>query len=244
MPAVSPRPHRALIRDLTAALEAVADPGRAPQQQAYMKSEMPYLGVAAPDLHRACRETFKKHVISDADVWQATAGQLWRKARFREYRYAAVELLGYRRYRPFYDPDLMDLLEEFIVTGAWWDHVDAIAINLVGALLAQHPRVLKPRLARWSKDQDIWRRRTSIIAQLKFKSATDTKLLIACIEPSVEESEFFLRKAIGWALREYSKTDPQLVIDYVTDNAHRLSGLSKREGLKVLLKQGLIDQIP
>lgn len=103
---------------------------------------------------------------------------------------------------------------------------------------------MKPLLKRWATDDDMWRRRTAIICQLKFKSATDEALLFHAIEASKLSREFFLRKAIGWALREYSKTEPQVIIDYITTNADTLSGLSKREGLKVLLKQGAVSGIP
>ena len=86
--------------------------------------------------------------------------------------------------------------------------------------------------------------RTSIICQLKFKDATDVGLLLSCIERSIDHTEFFLRKAIGWALREYAKTDPEVVIAFITENAHRLSTLSKREALRILLKTGRIDAVP
>ncbi len=131
-----------------------------------------------------------------------------------------------------------------VVTGAWWDFVDTLATNHFGLLLANHPKTLKPRLERWATDEDLWKRRTAVIAQLKFKTATDAALLFYAIDASTSSREFFLRKAIGWALREYSKTEPQVVIDYVTANADTLSGLSKREGLKVLLKQGVVSRIP
>ena len=235
-------PDRKLIEALTNAFSMVADRERAIQQQAYMKSAMPYYGIAAPVLRNISRELFKGHPIDQAAVWEATILDLWRNARFREERYGAIELLSFKPYRQYFSPELMPLLEEFIVSGAWWDYVDNIAINMVGPLLRGFPRQLAPLLRDWSVDDDIWRRRTAILAQLKFKGDTDTDLLFAFIEPSISEKEFFLRKAIGWALREYSKTDPSTVIDYIDANSSRLSGLTKREGLKILIKQGVLKK--
>jgi 3-methyladenine DNA glycosylase AlkD len=232
--------NRGLIRALKRAFAAAADAERAASQQAYMKSAMPYYGIAAPELRAICRRVFADHPLNDPESWTATFLDLWRKARYREERYAAVELAGYKRYRDFLTADRIGILEELIVTGAWWDHVDPIAINFVGRLLAEHPDRIVPILRAWSTGDDLWLRRGAILAQLKFKTRTDADLLFELIEPSIESREFFLRKAIGWALREYSKTDPDTVIGYVSSNRDRLSGLSKREGLRVLVKQGVI----
>ena len=131
-----------------------------------------------------------------------------------------------------------------IVDGAWWDYIDTIAPRLVGGLLTRYPEEMKGVMLEWAHSSDIWKRRTSIICQLKFKDATDVDFLQACIEPSMEHPEFFLRKAIAWALREYAKTDPDVVIAYITENAHRLSTFSKRQALRLLLRTGRIDAVP
>ena len=220
------------IRDsVIAALRDAADPARAPQQQAYMKSDMPYFGVGVPQCRRIAGAVFKAHPLPDA--WEAAILELWRNAAHREERYAAVELLLFGRYSSWLEPARIPLIEELVVTGAWWDYVDAIAGRGVGAMLAAHPRPMKPVLREWAKDDNIWKRRTAILAQLKSKRATDTKLLADAIRPSIGESEFFLRKGIGWALCEYSKTDPAWVLAFV--EAHpELSDLSRREALKHL----------
>ena len=216
-----------------------ADPERALQQQAYMKSPMPYLGITMPVLRKAAKSVFKSHPINDAEGWHNTALAIWRKAEYREERYAAIELVALPRYRKWLTPDSLPMLEEFIVTGAWWDFVDHIATGFFGHLLAHHPETLEPLLWRWATDENIWRRRTAILAQLKYKTRTDEKLLFHALEASMDEQEFFLRKAIGWALREYSKSRPEVVIHYVEKHAQRLSNLSKREALKVLRKRGI-----
>ncbi|HUP44807.1 MAG TPA: DNA alkylation repair protein, partial [Thermoanaerobaculia bacterium] len=129
--------------------------------------------------------------------------------------------------------DALPMYEEMIVSGAWWDTVDVVAIHRVGAcLLRDEPAKMKKTLRRWSKGDDLWKRRTSIIAQNTFKKETDLDLLYDCIAPSLASKEFFLRKAIGWALRQYAWTNPREVQRYVREHAAELSPLSKREALK------------
>lgn len=118
-----------------------------------------------------------------------------------------------------------------IVTGAWWDHVDELA-HLVGDLLRSHPAEVRPLMSAWSTDPDLWKRRVSIICQISFKKDTDLELLYANIEPNLGERNFFIRKAIGWALRAYAWTDPVEVARYVRAHETQLSGLSRREALK------------
>jgi 3-methyladenine DNA glycosylase AlkD len=234
-----------LLRDnVVARLRAAGDPERAEGQQRYMKSTMPYHGVVTPDMRRIAQAVFADHPLADAATWEAEVLELWRDATHREQRYVAVELAEHKPYRPWLDPSRAPMIEEMIVTGAWWDFVDRLAGVHMGHLLARFPDEIRPMMWRWATDDDMWRRRTSIIVQLGRKATTDTELLFHAIESSVDSTEFFLRKAIGWALREHSKTDPDVVIDYVTAHADELSGLSKREGLKVVRKQGLVTEIP
>ena len=157
---------------------------------------------------------------------------LWRRASFREERYAAMALAGHARARSFQTSAAMKIYEELIVVGAWWDYVDHIAAHRVGPILRDYPASMRRRMLAWSNSANMWKRRTSIICQLGFKEHTDLELLYACIEPSLDSDEFFLRKAIGWALREHAWTDPAEVKRYVRLKRNRLSGLSIREALK------------
>ncbi len=220
-------------------LKAQGDPQRAEQQQAYMKSSMPYAGVAAPELKKLCRATFKVHPFSEATAWSAAVADLWRHAAVREERYAAIELLLLPRYRrAWLTPEQVPLLREMIESGAWWDYVDLLASNAMAHLLKNHPQTITPLLYEWAEDSNLWIRRTAILAQLKFYDATDTKLLFFAIQHSMGDKDFFARKAIGWALRQYSKTDAQAVVDFVLLHRENLSALSISEALKVLRKQG------
>ena len=226
------------IRDaVIAALADAANPERALGQQAYMKSAMPYYGVGVPECRRIAGAAFRAHPPADADAWQAAVLDLWRNAARREERYAAVELLVFPRHAKWLEPARLPLVEELVVTGAWWDYADAIAGRGVGTMLAGHPEATGAALREWARDDDIWKRRTAILAQLRAKGRTDTQLLADAIGPSVGHPEFFLRKGIGWALREYAKTDPEWVTAFV--EAHLgLSSLSRREALRNLERAG------
>jgi 3-methyladenine DNA glycosylase AlkD len=225
-------------------LRAAADPARAPAMQAYMKSTMPYHGVAAKDVRATCRRVFAKLELASAEAWHGEVLALWRGARFREERYGAVSLVRHESAKAFRTLDTLPVYEELIVTGAWWDFVDEVAPYGVGELLEKYPTPMKKALRAWSRSDDMWKRRASIICQLRFKEATDLDLLYACIEPSLPSREFFLRKAIGWALREHAWTDSREVVRYVRANAAALSPLSKREALKNVVKQGLVKSVP
>lgn len=225
--------------DLIARLEAAADPTRAPGQQDYMKSEMPFHGVAVPDVRRIAKAVGRDHPFVDRDDWQHGVLEIWREATHREQQYTATEIAILTPYRRWLDGQALPMIEEMIVTGAWWDHVDALAANHIGTMLAADPETVRPVLWDWAtddidRDGAMWRRRTAIIGQLKGKERTDLDLLFHAIEASIDSTEFFLRKAIGWALREYAKTDPDEVLAFVERHEDRLSGLSKREALKHL----------
>ena len=224
----------ALLKDLRKALRKVADPAKAPAMQAYMKSAMPYHGVPTPLFRQVCREVFSEVSFDNASQWREQVLALWRNARFREERYAALFLSSDKRAREFQTPAAVKVYEEFITTGAWWDYVDTIASNILGPILTRYPTPMRRKMLAWSECDDLWKRRSSIICQLGFKEKTDLELLYACIEPSLDSREFFLRKAIGWALRQYARTNPIEVRRYVQLYESRLSGLSRREALKHL----------
>ena len=111
-------------------------------------------------------------------------------------------------------------------------------------MLQNHRNSIRPVILRWAVADDVWKRRTVLLVQLKSKRSTDIGPLLYAVDVSKKEDDFFLRKGIGWALREYSKTDPQTILDYVSANSTELSTLSKREALKILLNSGKLDQIP
>jgi 3-methyladenine DNA glycosylase AlkD len=223
---------KALVSAVRRELKAAADPSRAPAMQAYMKSAMPYYGVAMPGQQVIWKKLFRSRVIPDACSWRETTLAMWRGATFREERYGAIALTGEKAYVPWQTLDALPMYEEMIVTGAWWDYVDQIAGRRIGLLLRNHPAPMSRLMRRWSHSDDMWKRRTSIICQLGFKERTDLALLYDCIEPNLDDREFFICKAIGWALRQHAWTDPKEVQRYVRAHEDRLSKLSRREALK------------
>jgi 3-methyladenine DNA glycosylase AlkD len=154
---------------------------------------------------------------------------LWREAAYREERHAAIALTGLPEARGALE--LLPLHEEMITTGAWWDLVDGVAPRIRDLLLA-HPAQLRPVLLDWARSADRWLRRSAVIAQLGAKDRTDTALLTEVIEVNAADPEFFVRKAIGWALRDLAKSDPAWVRRFLTE--HELSPLSRREAARNL----------
>jgi 3-methyladenine DNA glycosylase AlkD len=221
-----------VLSRLRKALRQAADPDKAPTMQAYMKSEMPYHGVPTPLLRQICKVAFVDIEFPTARAWHGQVLRLWREAQYREERYAALYLTRDQRALSYQTPSAMKIYEELIVTGAWWDYVDEIASNRVGPILRDYPAPMRRKMLSWSRSADMWKRRTAILCQLSSKTRTDLPLLYACIEPSLGSREFFLRKAIGWALRQYARTDSSEVKQYVRRNRDRLSALSMREALK------------
>jgi 3-methyladenine DNA glycosylase AlkD len=228
----------AFIGAVRAALAAAGDPERARQQQAYMKSSMPYYGVTAPELRTLLRPLLLEHRFEDRAAWEATVRRIWDEAGHREERYAALALLRHAAYRTWLDVDLLPLLEHLVRTGAWWDFVDEVASHLVGQVLLDHRAVVTPVITGWAIDEHLWIRRTAMLCQLRHRDRTDTELLervlVANLDDTLLGREFFIRKALGWALREHARTDSVWVLDFVGTHTDRLSGLSRREALKHL----------
>jgi 3-methyladenine DNA glycosylase AlkD len=224
----------ALAEAVRRALAEAADPERAAGQQAYMKSAMPYRGVRLPALRTLLRPLLAEHPPATREDWAATVRELWDHAAFREERYAATALVRHRVAAPWRDGDALPLARHLIVTGAWWDHVDELAVHLVGEALRADPARVRPVLLEWTTDDELWLRRTSVMCQVGAREAIDLDLLRTAIEANVEDRTFWLRKAIGWALRDHARTDPAWVRAEVSRLGDRLSGLSRREALKHL----------
>jgi len=215
------------------ALRDAADPARAPRMQAYMRSAMPFLGVPVPAVRAIVRTEAKARPPSGTAALAGTAALLWRSAEYREHRYAATALTNLPMTRRLQTPGLLPLYREMIVTGAWWDHVDEVA-HRIGALLRDFPDDLRPVVLEWSRDGDRWLRRVSIICQLGAKQRTDVALVAEAIVANLADKDFFVRKAIGWALRDYARTNPDWVRAFVASHDDTISPLSRREALKHL----------
>jgi 3-methyladenine DNA glycosylase AlkD len=223
--------NREVLATIRAALKEHADPERAAGAQAYMKSETPSLGVRVPEVRRLTMAAAAAHPFETPDQLRDTVLELWREAKVREERYAAIDLTGLKVAAR--DLAMLPVYEEIIRTGAWWDFVDGVSKG-IGSLLQAHRPAMTGVLGSWSTDPDFWIRRASITAQLKAKDQTDRRLLREVLEANLADPEFFIRKAIGWALREFGKTDPEWVRTFVADQGDRLSPLSRREAVRNL----------
>jgi 3-methyladenine DNA glycosylase AlkD len=197
-----------------------------------MKTTMAFWGLSNAEGRKICREVFKSHLVATKKEWLAVARHLWREADHREEWFAAIDWTGIRAARVWQQPDVLPLYEEMITSSSWWDTVDTIAVHRVGTLLQNDPKKLKPIILRWAKDEHLWKRRTAILSQLAFKKEADLELLFATMLPSLERKEFWLRKAIGWALREHARSHEAEVLAFVKQHKDVLSGLTKREALK------------
>jgi 3-methyladenine DNA glycosylase AlkD len=191
-----------LIGAVRAALREAAQPELARPMQAYMKSATPFLGVRVPMMRALTRAEAKLRPFTTSADLIDTVLRLWQVAGYREERYAAIALLDTPAARRLRDPAVLQALRELIVTGAWWDYVDELA-HRVGDLLLGWPAEVRPAL-----------------------------LLTIAIESAIDDRDFFLRKAIGWALRDYARTNPAWVRSFA--ETHELSPLSRREALKHL----------
>ncbi|HEY5889641.1 MAG TPA: DNA alkylation repair protein [Acidimicrobiia bacterium] len=207
----------------------VADPDKAAGMQAYMKTDMPFYGVQKDGRTPILRQLVKEFPPETADHYEALVRGLWGLPH-REEKYLA---LGFaRHFKPFITPDRLSLYRDLIVDGAWWDFVDEIATQLIRSLVISYPGAVWPIVDPWVHDDDMWLRRTAILCQVGAKEHTDPARLFRFCEACIGEREFFIRKAIGWALREYAKTDPDAVAGFINTHRGDLSGLSFREGSK------------
>jgi 3-methyladenine DNA glycosylase AlkD len=210
-------------------LRQAANPEKAPPMQAYMKTDMPFYGVQKAGRTGILRDLVRDHRPDSADSYRELVLALW-NLDHREEKYIALGVA--RRFKAHIVPDQIDLYRQLIVEGAWWDLVDEVATHLIRDLVVGYPSASWPLVDRWIDDEDMWLRRTALICQVGAKEHTDPdRLFVFCAARAYEE-EFFIRKAIGWALRDYARTDPAAVAAFINAHLEELSGLSYREGSK------------
>lgn len=225
--------ENSLFDSLVNAFQAHKSGKRASQMKAYMKGQFEYFGLPSPlrkDLQRSVFENYRSE-IKDLNIKDFTL-LCWGHP-CRELQYAALDLMRKKK-KELADESDIPFLEDLVQDKSWWDTVDFLASFHLGNVIVQHLEIRADYLNRWINSPNMWLRRTAILAQLKFKEKTDFDLLTACIIKTAGEKEFFIRKAAGWALREYSKTNPAAVVAFVSENLDILSGLTNREALKWL----------
>lgn len=208
-----------------------ADPSIAPKMQQYVKSPLPFYGVQSAGQKEVWRLVRKKFPEISWEDYEESVKTLWFQAEYHEEKYLAIYILnGYPKHRI---PQAMALYETLLESCWNWDLLDGIAGGSVGRLLMKDA-ALASWLVKWSRSDNFWMRRATLIGQLNLKEHTNPGLLFGFCEQMAHEKEFFIRKAIGWALRQYARTDPTAVKHFVEQMGERLSGLSRREALKHL----------
>ena len=212
-------------------LAAVADADAAEKMAAYMKTTMPFYGVKRPQRDPIFKEMLKRFPVESQEDYETAVLELWAQPH-REEKYLAVGVA--RKYGQFITLSSLPIYKKLIVDGAWWDFVDEVAAHLVGKLLLAHRREMQPKLDEWVGDEDMWLRRSALLAHLTHKERTDESKLFEHCLLRAHETEFFIRKAIGWVLREYAKTSPDSVRRFIEANDGRFSGLTVREAMKHL----------
>jgi len=213
---------------LTATYGAAADPARAEPMRAYMKDVAPFLGLTTPVRRTLSRTVVEGTPRPDEADCTAVALRCWQLPE-REYQYFAVDYL--RRHARVLSSGFLPVARHLVSTVPWWDTVDLLAAHVVGALVAADP-ALKADMDAWIVDDDLWIARTALLHQLRYKERTDPERLFTyCLHQS-GHPDFFIRKAIGWALREYAKTDPEAVRGFLAREKGRFAPLSVREALK------------
>jgi 3-methyladenine DNA glycosylase AlkD len=208
-----------------------ADPERADRMSAYMKTDMPFYGVQKKELTEVFRDMRARFPLGDDQSYRTAILALWNQPH-REEKYLAISIARYER--RFVTSDHVDLYRRLIVEGAWWDLVDDVAINCVGIVHHDERKIMEPIIESWIDDDFMWLRRTALISPLKHKADTDYKTLFDHCLRRADEKEFFIRKAIGWILREYAKTEPERVRTFLLEHRERWSGLTFREAAKHL----------
>lgn len=197
--------------------------------QAYMKDIAPFFGLLTKDRRSIMKAHLSEYGAPKLEDLPAIVRSAY-TCKEREMHYVAMDLMV--KYAKKLTPDHMPLLEELITTHSWWDTVDALAVNVVGVILRKHPRSIKEWNKRWVTSGNMWLNRTALLFQLKWKEDTDKELLFANIVRHADHKDFFIRKAIGWALRSYAETEPEAVKAFVA--SHELFPLSRREALRKL----------
>jgi 3-methyladenine DNA glycosylase AlkD len=212
-------------------LEPLASSADALQMQAYMRNQFLFLGIKSTQRRDALKPLFSKEQLPEIDDLPSIVRELWSLSE-REFQLLAVDLLIKRKNQ--LPETFLSELEWLITTKSWWDTVDFLSSHITAALFINHPDQTRKYISRWRNSDDIWLRRTTLLYQLRFKEQTDEKLLFEIIKENQAYNEFFIQKAIGWALREFSKTNANAVVSFI--DQQDIQGLAKREGLKWLSK--------
>ncbi len=210
--------------------EQNADPIQAAPMKKYMRDQFEYLGIKSPQFKVLLKEFISEHGLPPVSNLDQIVRDLWDLPQ-REFQYLATSLVS--RLENQLSANFIETIEYFITTKSWWDTVDSIATGTVGVHFTRYSAVKKKYLARWHKSENFWLRRTTTLFQLNYNQETDFELLCDIIRENLRAKEFFINKVIGWALRQYARTDPKTVKKFIKETKE-LHPLSRREAMKHL----------
>jgi len=219
----------AYLIPLQTAFEQQANTANAVPMEAYMRGQFPFYGIKSPERKQILKQFLASYGLPQSQYLEPIIKEMWVQPE-REWQYCAQEIL--KRSKKLWGANILSLFEWLILEKPWWDTVDFISSHLVGTYLAKEPKSIKSITSDWANSQNIWLIRTAIIFQRGYKGSTDEQLLFQYIRQHYGHKDFFIRKAIGWALREYAKTNPDAVLAFV--QAQPLSPLSQKEALRRL----------
>jgi 3-methyladenine DNA glycosylase AlkD len=219
-------------RQIKALLSAHANPNEAGPMKRYMRDQFEYLGLKGPVMGELMRQHYQAHGLPDLTDLDPILRDLWALPQ-REFQYAATGILS--RSEDRLPAGFIRTLEYLLVTKSWWDTVDTISTGTLARHFKRYPKVKARCLAKWRKSKNFWLRRACILFQLSYKKDTDFTLMKDIIRENLGSNEFFINKAIGWALRQYTRVDPEGVRRFVAETP--LQPLSAREALKWLAKR-------
>jgi 3-methyladenine DNA glycosylase AlkD len=217
------------IVSLGKAFKAAADPSNAVFQKTYLRDQFEFFGLKTELRRQITKDHFKKMEIGDYTTLETVVKELWAMPQ-REFQHSAQELMVHCK--ELWTSKTITLIEYSIVHKSWWDTVDYLNAYGSGMYFQKFPESKESITSAWNNSNNIWLNRSSLLFQLKYKTGTDTDLLGRYIKNLSSSKEFFIRKAIGWVLREYSKTNAAWVRDFIRDN--KLAALSIKEGSKYL----------
>ncbi len=218
--------------EIKSVFEKHADPVIAAGAKAYMRNKSEFYGLTSPIRRQFTKEFISKSGLPPYEQMEEMVHYAWEQPQ-RDWQYVAMEIT--EKYVKNAGPELMDLAEWMITHKSWWDSVDFVAPNIAGMMFKRFPEIKMHYIENWMQSGHLWLLRSCLIHQLRYNKSTDGVLLFNLCERLAGHPDFFIRKAIGWSLRQYSKTSPEAVIEFVND--HKLSNLSRKEALKIINKK-------
>ena len=226
--------EKQILKDLKTSFEQKANPVNAKEQKRYMKSRLDFWGIKTLELNQLAKSVFRNYSLESAQEYRKILLYLFENASKREEWYAAIQFALF--FKAFIKEENLSVWVKMIRLAGWWDITDSITGKLIGPTLKDNEK-MTTYARKWIEDENFWIRRTALLMQLKYKTKTDFELLKELILKTKHEDELFIQKAIGWALRQYSYYNPEVVLKFVSES--ELSRLSKREALKVIERKKL-----